>query len=185
MKTHKYRLILFPVIYFLLFMLACSNDNIPESDLELKDTLIYKKGSESPFTGREKARVENKIIEYNVVDGVKHGDFLLYYESGNIEIKGQLDHNKNVGKWQYFYESGQVESEGEFVNNKPEGNWKWYNRSGTLRETGDYKNGKRVGVWKQFDEQGNLIKEQEFRESDTTTIEEDYLEKLKNNNYKK
>ncbi len=171
------------IIFAQFFFLSCGkNDNdIPESSLELRDTLIYKRGSDIPFTGREKARVQNKIIEYDVVDGIKHGDFILYYEAGNIEIKGQLDKNKNVGKWQYFYESGQIESEGNFVDNFPEGEWKWYYRSGDLREQGSYKGGKRVGLWKRFDANGNVIEEKEFFESDSLNTETDYLEKLKDN----
>ena len=176
----------FAGIVLILLLLSCShNDEIPQSDLELRDTLIYKKDSNIPFTGREKSRIENKIIEYDVVNGMKQGDFLLYYESGKMEIKGHLDHNKNVGHWQYFYESGQVESEGLFVNNLPDGIWKWYNRSGTLREEGSYKNGQRFGTWRQYDETGNITKEKEFPGNDSTKVEEDYLEKLKNNNYKK
>jgi len=171
------------IIFAQFFFLTCDkkNNNIQESSLELRDTLIYKKGSDIPFTGREKARIENKIIEYDVVDGVKHGDFILYYESANIEIKGQLDKNRNVGKWQYFYESGQIESEGNFVDDFPEGEWKWYYRSGTLREQGSFKGGKRIGLWKQFDVSGNVIEEKEFFESDSLNTETDYLERLKNN----
>ena len=188
MKVFKYvyiKLTLLAIVIFLLVISCSQNHEIPESNLELRDTLIYKKGSNVPFTGREKARIQNKIIEYDVVNGVKQGDFILYYESGKMEIKGQLDHNKNIGHWQYFYESGQVESEGLFVNNKPEGIWKWYNRSGTLREEGSYKNGQRFGKWRQYDEEGSVTEEKDFPGNDSTKSEEDYLEKLKNNNYGK
>ncbi|MCH7964102.1 MAG: hypothetical protein IH852_09200 [Bacteroidetes bacterium] len=170
------------IIFAQFFFLTCdkNNNDIPESSLAIRDTLIYKNGSDIPFTGREKARVENKIIEYDIVDGIKHGDFRLYYESGNIEIKGQIDKNKNIGKWQYFYESGQIESEGNFVDDFPEGEWKWYYRLGALREQGNFKGGKRIGFWKQFDVSGNVIEEKEFFESDSLNNETDYLEKLKN-----
>ncbi len=92
------------IIFAQFFFLTCDNNNneIPESSLTIRDNVIYKNGSDIPFTGREKARVENKIIEYDIVDGLKHGDFRLYYESGNIEIIGQIDKNRNIGNWQYF-----------------------------------------------------------------------------------
>ena len=171
------------IIVLQLFFFACDNkndDNLKGS-LEIRDSLLYKIGSDIPFTGTEKARVENKIIEYDVVDGLKHGNFKLYYEDGNIEIKGQIHKNENIGKWQYFYESGQIESEGNFVENLPEGEWKWYYRSGVLREQGTIKAGRRIGLWKQFDTSGNVIKEVEFSESDSLGIEVDYLDKLKSN----
>jgi len=185
MKIFKYEIsLLSAIIIFAQFVfIACdnNNDDIPKSTIETRDTLIYKKGSDKPFTGREKARVDNKIIEYDVVDGLKHGDFRLYYESGNIEIKGQVDKNRNVGKWQYFYESGQIESEGNFVNNLPDGEWKWYYRSGEPREQGIFKEGKRVGWWKLFDSTGNILEEREFFESDSLNTGTNFLEKLKNN----
>jgi len=170
------------IIFAQFFFLACDekNDNTPESSLTIRDNVIYENGSDIPFTGREKARVENKIIEYDIVDGLKHGDFRLYYESGNIEIIGQIDKNRNIGKWQYFYESGQMESEGNFVDDLPEGEWKWYYRSGDLREQRSFEGGKRIGLWKQLNEGGNVIKEEEVLESDSLNTETDHLEKLKN-----
>jgi len=183
----KYRneilILSFLIIIAQFFFLACeeNNDDTSKSSLIIRDNVIYKIGSDIPYTGREKARIQNKIIEYDIVDGLKHGDFLLYYESGNIEIKGQTDKNKNIGIWHYYYESGQIESEGEFVDNLPEGQWKWYYRSGNLREQGSFKGGKRIGLWKVFDVSGNMIEEKEFFESDSLNTETDYLEKLKNN----
>jgi len=165
------------IIFLQFFFLTCeeNNDDPPKSSLIIRDNVIYKNGSDIPFTGGEKAKVENKIIEYDIVDGLKHGDFRMYYESGNIEVKGQIDKNRNIGKWQYFYESGQIESEGMFVDNLPEGEWKWYYRSGDLREQGIFEGGKRVGFWKQFDESGNVIKEEEILESDSLNTETDHL----------
>ena len=179
---YKISLISALIIFVQFFFLACDNnkDESLKGSLEMRDTLLYKIGSDIPFTGTEKARIENKIIEYDVVEGLKHGDFRLYYEDGNIEIKGQIDKNRNIGKWQYFYESGQMESEGNFVDDLPEGEWKWYYRSGDIREQGSFKGGKRVGVWKQFDESGNVIEEEEIFESDSLNTETDHLEKLKN-----
>lgn len=166
---------------FIFYSCFQNENDIPPSTLEMRDTLIYKKGSKIPYTGTEKARIENKIIEYEVVNGMKQGDFNLYYENGNIEIKGQMEKNKNIGMWRYYYESGQVESEGEFVNNLPNNEWKWYYRSGKLREIGKFKNGKRIGLWNQYDENGNITEEKEFVETDSTETEIDFLEKLKNN----
>ena len=118
------------IISVLFLTTFCAEEYIPETSLEMRDTLIYKKGSNVPFTGREKAKVKDKVIEYHVVNGFRHGEFIIYYENGNMQIKGQLDKNRNVGKWQYFYESGEIESEGFFVDNQPEGKWIWYFQSG-------------------------------------------------------
>lgn len=175
------------ILFFLFAYLSCTetDNKVPESTLELRDSLIYKKGSENPFTGRERALIENKIIEYDVVKGVKTGEFKLYYENGNLEIAGNLQNNLNVGRWQYFYETGQIESEGDFVDNFPDGVWKWYYRSGDLREEGRFIKGNRIGVWRQFSKQGDIIEENEFLLSDSLNTTPDRIENLKNNNFQK
>ncbi len=166
------------LLFFLIF--SCTKNEIPPTTLEMRDSLIYKIGSDIPFTGKEKAMVEGKIIEYDVVEGMRHGDFRFYYENGNLEVQGQMDHNKNIGKWQYYYMTGELESEGNFVDNNPEGKWTLYFPSGKIMEEGIFTNGKRVGLWKQFDEQGNLIMDKEFLLDDSATTEENFLDKFRN-----
>ena len=175
----------FNIIFTLALLLlvnSCEENYIPESSLEMRDTLIYLKGSDEPFTGREKARVNDKIIEYDIVKGMKHGEFMIYYENGNIQIKGQLDNNRNVGTWKYFYESGVLESEGYFVNDQPDGKWFWYSLSGKLKEEGSYKQGRRVGLWRNYDDNGNVIQEKGFSFDDTTTVNVDFFDRFKSPN---
>ena len=105
--------LLISILLSMLF-LSCGKEEIPKSSLIVKDNLLYKRGSNIPFTGREKALVDNKIVEYDVKDGLKHGEFRIFSADGKLEIQGQIDSNKNVGKWQYFYTNGKVESEGLF-----------------------------------------------------------------------
>ena len=159
------------LVLFIFNIIHCS-DEPGTSDLIIKDNIIYKRGDDKPFTGTERAKVEDKIIEYDIVEGIKHGKFKLYFSNGNIAASGQIDGNKNTGKWQYYYESGSLESEGIFVNDLPEGKWVWYYVSGILKEEGYYDLGKRTGIWKSFDEKGDLINETDFNLQDTT---KDYL----------
>lgn len=147
---------------------SCGEKKDSEADLVLKDGLLYKKGSDTPYTGRERAIVDNNIIEYDVKDGIRHGEFLLYSIEEILMIKGQLDSNRNVGKWQYFYPTGELESEGHFINNQPEGIWFWYYRDGKKREEGNYNAGMRVGVWYQYDHDGKIVFEKDF--NDTSAV---------------
>ena len=178
-KPNRHLLTFAVTIVLVYFTSFCSKQNdVPESSLEMRDSLIYKQGSTIPFNGREKAKVNDKIIEYDVVDGVRHGDFIIYYENGNFEIKGQMDNGINVGKWQYFYESGELESEGYFVNDQPEGKWAWYSLSGNIIEEGNYQQGKRVGLWRNFDEYGNVTLEKEFSLDDTTNTTANFFDRF-------
>jgi antitoxin component YwqK of YwqJK toxin-antitoxin module len=181
--TTKFALSILYLSIISLILTCCSFDDTPKNNLVVKDKLLYRKGSDTPFTGREKARIQNKIVEYDVVNGIKHGDFRLYFEDGTLEMKGQLDSNKNAGKWQYFYQSGVLESEGYFVEDMPEGRWVWYFTDGKLREEGSYHKGKRVGWWKQFDKSGNLFSEVNLEYNDSLAIHDSLAGGLKDLGY--
>jgi antitoxin component YwqK of YwqJK toxin-antitoxin module len=159
----------FLIILFSLIFAACEKEEVPKSSLIIKDNLLYKRGSDIPFTGKEKALVENKIIEYDVKDGLKHGGFKLYFENGNIEMQGQVDSNRNVGKWLYYYPDGQIESEGYFNLNLPDGKWIWNYSDGKRKEEGVYNNGVRIGMWYQFDSSGTVTYEHDYKSGEANT----------------
>ena len=156
-NSHKFYLLY--AILFSLFFYSCGDKDIPRSSLELKDNLLYKRGSNIPFTGRERALVNNQIVEYDVKDGYKHGEFRIFSEDGVLEMEGQLDSNRNVGRWKYYYANGQIESEGLFENDLPDGLWLWNYPDGKKREEGNYNKGLRVGMWYQYDSNGEIIYE--------------------------
>jgi antitoxin component YwqK of YwqJK toxin-antitoxin module len=163
-----------PFLFFILLsllFLSCGKEEIPKSSLIVKDNLLYKRGSNIPFTGREKALVDNKIVEYDVKDGLKHGDFRIFSADGKLEIQGQIDSNKNVGKWQYFYTNGKVESEGYFNYDRPDGKWVWNYPDGKRKEEGSYHNGERTGIWSQYDNNGEIIFENNYDLIDTLNTE--------------
>ena len=160
---NPFRFVLFiSVFLFSLIIISCGKEEIPKSSLVIKDNLLYKRDSNVPFTGREKALVQDKIIDYEVKDGYKHGEFRIYNLDGTLQISGQLDSNRNVGKWQYFYPNGVIESEGNFDYDLPDGKWFWYYPDGKKKEEGFYSKGKRVGIWYQYDRDGETSLEKNF-----------------------
>lgn len=170
-EFHKLSL-LFAII-FSLSLSSCGEKEIPRSSLEVKGNLLYKRGSNIPFTGKERALVNNQIVEYDVKDGYKHGEFRIYSVDGIIEIQGQLDSNRNVGKWQYYYPDGKIESEGYFINDRPDGNWVWNYPDGKKKEEGFYQNGERIRMWFQYDNNGEVIFEKNYDLDDSLTIKKD------------
>jgi len=163
--------ILFLTFLLVLSLLAssCVKEEVTKSSLELKNNLLYKRGSDVPFTGREKAKVEDKIIEYDVKDGYKHGDFILYFENGNVEMKGQLDSNRNIGKWSYYFPDETLESEGSFDLDLPDGKWIWNYPNGKIKEEGEYNDGVRIGIWRQYDENGKITFEHNYELNDAAS----------------
>jgi len=171
--------ILFGIISFMSFY-SCAKEEIPKSSLIIKDNLLYKQNSNVPFTGRERALVNDKIVEYDVLDGLKHGEFRIFSEDGVLEMEGQLDSNKNVGRWKYYYANGQIESEGLFENDLPDGLWLWNYPDGKKREEGNYNKGQKVGMWYQYDSTGEIVYEINNDSGDTLKRPDTNQEFLKN-----
>lgn len=160
------------ILFSATLFFSCSKEEVPKSSLVVRDNLLYKEGSDVPFTGRERALVENKIIDYEVKDGLKHGEFRIYSEEGMLEIKGQIDSNRNVGRWQYYYPNGEIESEGYFSFDKPDGKWIWKYPDGRIKEEGQYENGVRIGMWFEYDHSGEIMFEHNY---DIDSIKTDSL----------
>ena len=86
-------------------------------DLVLRDSVIYQKFIEKPFTGSVSG-----LATGNVKDGIK------------------------VGEWTFWNKNGQLGAKGVFLNNKMEGSWVHYLDDGKLNWylTGTYKDGKKI-----------------------------------------
>lgn len=149
-------------IYVLTFFIGCTKQKAIDQQKVLgenfivKSGLIYEKGNQVPYEGRIIDTVNNKIIEYEVVNGKKNGEFLIHYENGVVQIKGLIKDNKNEGRWSYFYPSGKIESQGLFKNDKVSDKWTWYYENGKVKETGIFVDGKREGKWSMYNQDGNL-----------------------------
>ncbi len=149
-------LIKFVAISFAVIILAGCNRYYNTHNIYVKDGLIYKQGESIPFTGRILDSLDSKIVEYDVVEGLKNGEFCVSNFNGVFTVFGSIKKNKNVGIWSYFYESGQLESKGNFKNDLPHGKWQWFYKDGTLKSEGYYINGNQEGEWKSFSEHGLL-----------------------------
>lgn len=158
------------LIAITLFLSSCSESPKKQKITINLDSLIYDKKGE-PLTGIMKGDFRGKKIEFEVVDGFKHGMFRTYYENGNLEMEGFINQNKNDSLWKYYYPEGQIESEGYFVNDKADGKWVWYYPSGKVRERAEYKKAKRNGKLIMYDEDGKIVSEKIFNDGIEVTSE--------------
>lgn len=146
-------------ILFLLIAISCSDKKNDELDkpLVIMNGLLFKDSSATqPFTGRHKSKVLDKIIEYEVKDGIKNGDFILYSADGRVEMKGTIVNDKNEGEWRYYFPDGSIQTVGKFVDDIPESTWTWYYPDGKIFEQGNFVKGVRFGEWKTYDNNGRL-----------------------------
>jgi antitoxin component YwqK of YwqJK toxin-antitoxin module len=150
-------------------VLSCIKKVNTKFDLVNKNGLLCRPGSSVPFTGREKARLADRIIEYDVVEGIKNGNFKISYSDGKPQIVGQIVNNRNEGLWKYYYDNFQLESKGNFKNDIAEGEWIFYYSDGKVKEQGNFISGKRDGDWKSYDENGKISIKKEFKNSELIT----------------
>ncbi len=161
------------ILLCLLFVFtSCKNEKntrISKSNIlvEKRDGLIYKQKSDKPYTGVIIDTVNNKIMEYNVKDGLKGGQFKISHLNGQVEIVGNMINDKNEGKWKYYFPNGQLESVGDFKNDTPSGKWTFYYATGIKKEEGKYKEGKRDGKWVEYDSTSKVINYTNFSKGDT------------------
>lgn len=148
---------LYIFIFISILFISCTQKEEEKlsNPLVLKDGLLFSDTlSTIPFTGRNKSRMLDMKIEYDVVEGKKEGDFIIYYPNDKIQMAGKMKDNKNVGEWKYYFLDGSIQTTGFYDNDIPTGHWMWYNPNGKVIEEGEYTDGKREGEWKNYDSLG-------------------------------
>ena len=146
------------LLFTMLLSVVGCNKYYSNKYIQIKeDGLIYKAGQDDPFTGRVIDTLNNKVIEYDVVNGMKNGEFRVSSLEGIVSVVGNVQDNKNIGEWSYYYQNGQLESQGNFKYDAPHGKWVWYYSNGNLKEQGTFLNGFKTGDWYLFTRDGELI----------------------------
>jgi len=146
----------------------------------LNSSQDYFEGKFSDFSVKD-----NKIIangEY--ISHQKNGEFIRYFENGNIKQRGEYKNNYPFGKWSYYYSNGQVkmiidfeEKDFKFVeyrdsSNKvllENGTGKWQTEVPVYgvptKLTATFKKGKRHGEWNYVAKDGKIILSESYLNS--------------------
>ena len=146
------------LIVILLTVFACKQkEEVQYSNpLVLRDGLLYEDSkSTKPYSGRHKSRMKDMKMEYEVVNGIREGDFIIYDSNDKIQMEGKMKNNKNNGLWKYYYPDGSLQTSGYYNQDTPDSIWKWYYNDGKVYEEGKYRNGIRDGEWKSYDSTGS------------------------------
>ena len=133
------------ILFVSILFVSCSSTKRANYSMG-KDGLIYKYGSHKLYSGII-VDTADVIIQYNVVEGKKTGQFITHYLNGQIEKIGFIQKNLNEGEWRYYYPNGKLESIGYYQNSKAQGKWTYYYSNGIIKTEGNYINSERVGRW--------------------------------------
>ena len=128
------------IISCLLFTFVGCSKTVDTYDLEERGGLYYEKFSDVPFTGKVDGEEQGKIIK-----GKREGKWLFYYESGQLNKKGNYKNGKREGEWLVFHHSGKLKEKGNFIDGKEEGEFLYYRYNGSLKSKSNYKDGEHMG----------------------------------------
>ena len=117
-------------IILILFLSILSSPSWSETfdDLVERDGLYYKKFTDVPFTGEIKSVKEQGSFK----DGKEEGEWVSYYDNGQLWYKGEYKDGKEEGVWVSYWDNGQLWRKGKYKNGKKKGEWVFYKEDGTL-----------------------------------------------------
>lgn len=87
---------------------------------------------------------------------VKNGQYIAYYSSGLLKVKGYYQNNQPSGFWERYFETGVLRSSSNYINGKLNGLSKTYYENGKPAQSGYYKDNKEDSTWHFYFESGRL-----------------------------
>ena len=129
---------LFLALLFL-FIYGCSEPQpCPELNFDPDDRITYV--NNEPFTGRCLTFInENKRSIQQYLNGVDHGKWEFFYETGELETKGKFKNGKRIGTWNYYWPNGKTRQISKYSSTgERRGTWKVYDSIGNLTSTSKY-----------------------------------------------
>ncbi len=100
-----------------------------------------------------------KLIASGTLDslGRREGEWLTFYEKGELKSKGSYLADKKTGPWFFYYRDSTIEQTGSYEEDRPEGMWKWYFQGQILQKEERYRNGLLSGNSIEYDSLGNVL----------------------------
>ena len=152
----------FLISSILTLLLSFSSSVLSETvdfyDLVERDGLLYKKFTDVPFTGEVEGEKQGRVK-----DGKKEGEWVWYYDNGQLDWKGTYRNGKKEGEWVLYHDNGQLSLKGTYRNGQLEGEWVLYRDNGQLWRKGTYRNGKKEGEWVRYGDDGQLWSKETYK----------------------
>lgn len=106
--------------------------------------------------------------------GIRHGEFIRYFKSGDTAISCSYIQGKLDGLKQEFSAGGQLMFYGKYKNGDPEGKLTWFHKNGVVMYTLPFENGKKHGTYQRFYETGTLAEEGIYKEGKLEGLYKEY-----------
>ena len=159
MKLFKY-----PIFVLAISCVAVSaSGQVPTSQLETRDGLMYLAGTDKPYTG---AVLDPGETQGNVKDGKRVGQWLSWYPDG--EKRMEFNYNDGLpASRTLWHENGTISSKTLYDDDGKITNWmRHWDDNGTLREEHEWLAGVEHGKARLFDHKGNLQRSATYRDGE-------------------
>ncbi|MGE3406217.1 MAG: toxin-antitoxin system YwqK family antitoxin [Pirellulales bacterium] len=83
----------------------------------------------------------------------------------SIEFRDDPGPDPLHGVWTFYYPNGQLQMRGEYDHDQPVGTFTWWHANGCKQAEGSYENGYRVGLWTRWHDNGRRQSQGEFFEN--------------------
>jgi len=149
------KLILIVIIF--LFNIVSYSQNIGQKDVQkLNYTDIN-----GQKQGHWKKAYPNGKTAYDgyFINDKPTGEFLRYFESGNISAKLKYRKDGEHSKAKLYYEDGKVAAEGNYIGKLKDSTWNYYAEDGRIAMVENFSIGKKHGKFIKYWENGNTEEE--------------------------
>ena len=128
------------ILSCLLFTSVGWSKDVSMDDLEERVGLYYEKFKGDPFTGKVTGQKQGKISK-----GKKEGEWIWYYENGQLSSKSNYKDGKEDGEWLWYHSNGQLQTKVNYIDGREDGEDLHYYESGQLQNKSNYIDGKLEG----------------------------------------
>ena len=160
------------IIFTLLLTSVSWSKDVDYTDLVKRDGLWYEKFTDKPFTGKVTgAKIEfdgtyrHFPIQGKIKKGKKEGEWLSYYENGQLKEKRNFKDGKLNSERLVYYENGQLSYKSNYKDGKQHGEEISYMPNNPLLFIRNYEDGKEDGEWLQYDKyNGQLLDKNNYKD---------------------
>lgn len=117
-------------------------------------TTVSKETLREKYDDGTTVRVEREVAHYSDNSFAADGNYREFHPNGKPFIVGQFRKGRQQGEWVYYFENGQVNRKATYSDGKPNGSWEIFRADGTLSAKRGFKDGLRDGEWIAYDATG-------------------------------
>ena len=139
----------FHIISFLFASLVFSQNEIDIRNLTIIENIYIEKNSKTPFSGSTisfSKLTRKKILEFQIIDGMKNGTYEEWFINGKKKSKYNYQDNLKHGRYTTYYQNGKKKEKGFWKHGNNEGLCSFWFENGQQKKEGDYKNTMRIGL---------------------------------------